>query len=641
MKKFILLLICLAQTSCTILPSSPSAQTDIEAIRSFDAVVSALNRCPELGTLFDVNLYHQEKRTLKENQGMKYGFYLGDDALRDVYREVPNLSNNIIKTYATSGYRSLIDGHTYRWKYPSEPNIKNCTIELRPTRMTSFSVIDSFYSNPNIVEAMKQEALAKGIKEYYPSTNSPLSIMYSRSSKTYWNVSEEHKKHLKPIYHGEINGITGFPFERRWSEFAEYIAAAFGGKVVLEGPYSSNGGGNYYYYDTGKLIMLPDNLSYILLTYYRTHAFDENDSYRNYPADKVTINAMIVSNSITFKMNSFKTEAGQTMTGYSYAKIDRWPNSTGANHFNEYTRLFNSGANSAANNQARENARIDEQNRRTQENSIYIAKGIMETVKKEQAFHRQLESSTNRMMENTNRQIQQQNDQRNSTRYESQSNIQLPRTNLNTVVQSKIQSNEKMEAICAKIGRKGQFVDGRWQCIAKENQVNIAHNPNQLCYDPSGKNCKTGEPIANSSAKNSDDSVSGNPESVIVEKSIADQNLATNTNNTDKKNESTENEIFPEAVSYCWQTDNKRWLCHSPASKKIVSERILADAEKSGVCDFRDKQPTGNGYIYFCNRRLESYDNDIMEIYKLYGKAALRKTYHCPKGGMTVQCLEK
>jgi len=237
------------------------------------------------------------------------------------------------------------------------------------------------------------------------------------------------------------------------------------------------------------------------------------------------------------------------------------------------------------------------------------------------------------------------------TRQQAQANVYRPAT---PVIQASTQYTQKeklleqdMHTVCGRIGgRKAVQRNGEWHCEAENKVVMVPWNPTRLCYDPSGKTCNTGAPygqVAGSGAGTSSLNGSAGGGVGAGGGSIAGgSGSAATTGSSSASSTKDDGKTYEhrwESVGYCWQTANKRWLCHGPYSKKVVSEVNLADAEKD-VCDYRSRQPQKDGYIYFCNHVLESYQSDIMEIYKLYGAAASRKQYNCPVGGMTVQCKQ-
>lgn len=188
---------------------------------------------------------------------------------------------------------------------------------------------------------------------------------------------------------------------------------------------------------------------------------------------------------------------------------------------------------------------------------------------------------------------------------------------------------------CAKVGARPVLINGEWHCNPENKTVYIPWNPARLCYDPTGKVCNTGEVHGK---KANDSNESGSSGSGVNEDNIS--NSGKDNSTSESKSKSNEMETRPEAMSYVWKTNNGRWLCQSPSSKLYVSVATSEEAEKLCVCSgFRSRQPANDGYAYFCNRPLESFDSNVYEIYTLYSMAGVRKSYNCPKEGITVQCM--
>ncbi|UXI03024.1 hypothetical protein [Photobacterium sp. TY1-4] len=96
-----------------------------------------------------------------------------------------------------------------------------------------------------------------------------------------------------------------------------------------------------------------------------------------------------------------------------------------------------------------------------------------------------------------------------------------------------------------------------------------------------------------------------------------------------------------EATAYCFQNDQGYWFCDGPLQNLETGEpdvnKALAyvrctDASSARRVAFTSKRKDKPGFVYFCERGLESYDSDMSAVHAFPDAIkAKRYSYQCPK----------
>ena len=240
-----------------MLPKAPPAESDADAQAAFAAVVQGFELCPYDGQLR--NAYELGK-----------GLHLPGKPLYDLGTASPVrvVRTDLSQYTKTDPYRYGIE--------PPEPGVRCCSIDL--------------YQYPRPFSdrhpAFKKKMATAG-----------LALLPKHFAHFKAQFYDE-----KADFYGEIAGIKGFPFSQRFDEFARFVAASFGGGIVAEGVYDPKKQGyEYGYAPLAKLILLPDNLSHILIVYERAQGIKGNDYYRDFGRDFVRLEGVFVKPDVVYK----------------------------------------------------------------------------------------------------------------------------------------------------------------------------------------------------------------------------------------------------------------------------------------------------------------------------------------------------
>lgn len=377
------------------------------------------------------------------------------------------------------------------------------------------------------------------------------------------------------------------------------------------------------------------------MRYFSDAEVDGNDWYQDYPNDFVTIIYQRVDPYIQFGPS---TEAIKWQIG-------TWPTASAERIIKRYADGFAKGEQSQAKGIAYAQEQRRQEAAKRAADARYMEQAVREGIQENKAFYDSLDKSTNQMMDNINNMIA--NQPRKESAPDTGGAVRQGLSQASGAGYGGPDLSARREAVCKKIGRTSEFKDGRWQCVSPEIVVNVPLEVNPLCYDPAGKACETGESMNKVVGRNGGAAAGGGGgagggagavsstnalASVGVSGSGAGYANTQSQSGTAGEGKNSAYDTRYEAIAYCFKNEHNRWLCDSTHAKTTLSEETLEKAEKNGVCAYRDKRSTVNGYIYFCDRPLESYDRDVYEIYKLYSDGPLRKKYSCPSGGMTIQC---
>lgn len=389
----------------------------------------------------------------------------------------------------------------------------------------------------------------------------------------------------KPLYHTYVKNLHEFPFADRIWSFMVYLPAALNGKVVADGVYLKSVAHNLV---NARLIVFQDGASYALIKYYQPRNLEENE--RIYQLDALTVEVMTLDPVLEYDWHLPTGEVlPVSLELNSLTPIERsrfWKNEfEKIKSENEVYSILAKEDREYREKNREEIQRVEESIRRNKMPETNLGNEIAETLQKNNEFYKQLDRSTEQTLSNIDRmRTDKTNFSGTAANAKSANNDQQKRTESKTKIQNAVakvapqinSSNSQIEAYCAKIGKKSLYEDGRWKCDDAKAVESVV------------------KPI--------------------------------------------ETEERREAMAYCFETSNKRWLCHSPANKMTVSYATLAEAEQAGTCQYRLKAATQNGYGYFCNRPMEKFDQDVYEIYTLYGLAGVRRSYICNKDKSVSDC---